>query len=163
MFNLPLVNEILMGFDIGKLGGMCSGDGRYIALEETPETPKELSKAIRFSNPSTIIAENVHTMPGQGVASSGNLMQSKGVLMGVAAALNIKLVFIEPLKWIETFTLKRTKHFESKNDWKKYLMSIAQALAPQEHFTLKTTDAFLIWYYYARVLRGEAKPLGFKL
>lgn len=118
---------------------------------------------IKIAAPTLIIAEDVHTMPGQGGVSGGSLMQSKGIIIGIAAAIGVKLVLIQPLKWIETFTLKRTKHFDSKNEWKKYLKTIAEGLCPTHDFTLKTTDAFLIWYYYARVLRGEAKPMGFIL
>jgi len=158
--NLPLVNEVVMGFDIGASGGWCCGNGHYVDIEPIPEQPKELVRKIKFAAPTIIVAEDVHTMPGQGGVSGGKLMQSKGILIGIAAALDIKVVLIQPLRWIETFTLKRTKHFNTKCEWKNYLKSIAEGLCPDHKFTLKTTDAFLIWYYYARVLRGEAKPIG---
>lgn len=161
--SLPLVNETVMGFDIGKEGGWCSGQGDFVNIFPTDPEPRILASQIRSAAPTIIVAEDVHTMPKQGGVSGGSLMQSKGILIGIAAALEIKLVFIQPLKWIETFTLKRTKHFDNKHQWKKYLMTIAEALHPDHTFTLKTTDAFLIWYYYARVLRGEAKPIGFIL
>jgi crossover junction endodeoxyribonuclease RuvC len=43
--------------------------------------------------------ELVHTMPGQGVTSSGNFMESVGVVKGVCAALEIPIILITPQRW----------------------------------------------------------------
>ena len=43
--------------------------------------------------------ELVHTMPQQGVVSSGNFMESVGVVKGVCAALEIPVILVTPQKW----------------------------------------------------------------
>lgn len=171
--NLPLVNDTICAVDIGLNGGVCFNTSPHsLLIYEADPNLKTMWLIINGSSPEVIVAENVHTFAGQGIKSSGTLMESKGILRGFAAAIGIELKLIEPLKWIETFTLKRGKHFlntkgkKDKTAWKRHLLSIAKTLAPEEYhdqLNLKTADAFLIWYYYAKVLRGEAKPIGFTL
>lgn len=47
----------------------------------------------------TIVRERVHTMPRQGVVSSGRLMEVVGLIDGVAAALGIPVEPVEPEVW----------------------------------------------------------------
>ena len=51
------------------------------------------------SHSAVIVCERVHTMPRQGVVSSGKLMRVFGVLEGVIAALSIELQLVEPAAW----------------------------------------------------------------
>ena len=99
-----------------------------------------------------IVAEDVHTFPGQGVVSNGTLMKNRGRIEGMSAALGIQVHWIQPLQWIECYTLKRTKHFESKRKWKCHLAEIAKEMVDDSlvnEINLKTADAFLIWNYAA--------------
>lgn len=46
-----------------------------------------------------ILREKVHTMPRQGVVSSGRFMEVVGIIDGVAAALGIPVETVEPQTW----------------------------------------------------------------
>ena len=49
--------------------------------------------------------ELVHTMPGQGVASSGRFMQAFGTILGVLGALKIPRELISPQRWKKHYSL----------------------------------------------------------
>jgi crossover junction endodeoxyribonuclease RuvC len=51
------------------------------------------------SEPLVAFLEDVHTMPGQGVTSSGNFMMGKGIIMGVLAAERIAYILVSPQEW----------------------------------------------------------------
>lgn len=180
LINPKIVNERLMAVDIGKSGGSCCPFGTILQLVPATDT-YALAEIFLGRNPEIVVAENVHTFAGQGLVSSGVLMEQKGILIGICAALQIKLVLIEPKEWIECYTLKKRSDFtiESKDGktkpsttiWKKHLMEIAKSLNPElstfSKFTSGTADAFLMWNYYASILVNDRLPsknqLTFKL
>jgi hypothetical protein len=152
-----LVDENIAGIDIGKTGGIVHNYFGVLEVENTSlrSTLKALQECHRA------IAENVHPMPKQGIVSSGTLMLQKGMVIGVCAAKGVELDFIEPLEWIKCYTLKRTKHFETKTKWKRHLMEIAKVVFPREYsdmITLHNADAFLIWNYFASLRIGNPLP-----
>lgn len=161
-----LVNKNrIMGFDIGLKGGFCTeiGNGRLFLGEYTGL--KNLVKVLRILKPMIVVAENVHTMPKQGVVSNGTLMEQKGHLSGACAALDIPIEHIEPTRWMACVTLKKTKHFKDKKQWKKHLVEVAEGLAGDRAsrgtINEKTADAFLIWYYYSSIKTDKPlKPIA---
>jgi hypothetical protein len=169
MIDLSLVTEKIMAVDIGLKGGIVMNNRNVLHVLEADKI--ELDKWIADAD--RIIAEDVHTMPGQGIHSAGVLLEQKGYLRGLAAAIRTPIQFIQPLKWIECYTMKRTKHFETKSGkkdktgWKKHLLDLAREIASDQVrplLNLKTADAFLMWNYEASKLTPnplEKKTLQF--
>ena len=46
-----------------------------------------------------VVCEAVHTMPKQGIVSSGKLMHTLGIIEGITIALGIELMKVDPEKW----------------------------------------------------------------
>ena len=93
---------------------------------------KLLSKYIRENNVEIIIIELVHTMPGQGVASSGNFMKNFGKILGMAEGLGIKTILISPQKWKKLLLKDDYVH-----DMKQGAIDFCQKLFP--HISLLPT------------------------
>lgn len=152
-----LVNEKnlkILAIDIGNEGGMVFNwhPEPWLAIHDMPERIEDQWKFMVSSDADIIVAEDVHTFPGQGIVSNGTLLKNRGRIEGMAAAMGIEVHWIQPLQWIECYTLKRVKHFKYKRDWKKHLAEIAKEMACDdmiEHINLRTADAFLIWNYAA--------------
>lgn len=169
MVELSLVTERILAVDIGLNGGIVLNDHNVLHVLDSKNI--DLVRWVTYAD--KIIAEDVHAMPGQGAVSTGTLLEQKGYLRGIAACLKIEPLFIHPLQWIECYTMKRTKHFETKSGkkdktaWKKHLLEIAREIATDEvkpHLNLKTADAFLMWNYEASKLTVnplEKKTLQF--
>lgn len=136
--------------DIGESGGIVYY-GKFLdklLMCDMPETPLgEVSSLARSTG--SVYAENVHTFPGQGVVSMGSLMQRKGRIEGATLALRRKIHWVNPLNWISCFTIKRSKHFSSKKEWKNHLLVIALEITGDGRITLNTADAVLLWIYAA--------------
>lgn len=144
------VNETFMAVDIGLKGGIVYNEFDRLVIEEMKPDLKWLWG--RIQAPQHLVAENVYTMPKQGIVSAGTLMEAKGIIRGMCAAADIEPDLIQPLKWIEVYTLKRRKHFDDKPQWKKHLLQVALEICPEtyrEQINLKTCDAFLIWNWAA--------------
>lgn len=167
---LALVNKKglnILAIDIGNEGGMVYNwnPERWFKIEPMS---KELEKQWEFmaqSMADIIIAEDVHTFTGQGMVSQGTLMKNRGRVEGMAAAMGIQVEFINPLRWIECYTMKRKKHFITQQKWKMHLVEIAKSIMGDggwlREITLKTADAFLIWNYAASQQTDEPlRPMG---
>ena len=90
------------------------------------------------------VIEKVHSMPGQGVASTFKFGMNYGQWIGILTALQIPYEMITPQKWM--------KHYGSmpkdKNERKYYIKAMAKALYPKSgRITLATSDAILIAHY----------------
>lgn len=143
------------GFDIGAEGGFCFNGGGTITHLRMPKDSVEECRQFRHF-PVTVYAEDVHTMPGQGVVSNGSLMQRKGRLEGMALATGRVVKWIQPITWISCFTLKRTKHFPNKGSWKNHLCDIARKLTHEDSINKQTADAVLIWIYGMHMELGRS-------
>lgn len=167
-----------MAVDIGDKGGFCCNCGQ-VFVNEMPESVNERWKIVEESKPIIMVAENVHAFAGQGIVSTGTLLKNRGQVEMAAAAINAKMDFIQPLAWIECYTMKRKKHFKRTKEeikvglptWKQHLQEIALAVFPECYGYLvneKTADAMLIWNFWAAKLIGEplkkmGRQLSFKL
>jgi hypothetical protein len=147
----------ILAIDIGNNGGFAWNfhPDRCFELRVMPEDVMDRWFAAAHCSPDIIVAEDVHTIHGQGIVSNGTLMKNKGQVEGFCAAMEIEPHWIQPLAWIQCFTLKRTKHFANKHKWKQHLIEIAKGIAYGFSDSLvneineKTADAFLIWNYAA--------------
>jgi crossover junction endodeoxyribonuclease RuvC len=90
-----------------------------------------------------VYLEDVHTMPNQGVASSGNFMFGKGVIVGVVATLRLPMILVTPQSW------KKRAGLIGKD--KDYARTLAQQLYPTADLGRKKdigrADALLIARY----------------
>ena len=111
-----------MTFTIGVDPGL-SGAVAYVdysgALVDTYDMPvvagqvsaQLLADAECWDNGSfgTVVIEDVHAMPKQGVTSSFNFGRSKGVVEGVFAAAGRPIVYVPPAKWKRALGLSKDK------------------------------------------------------
>lgn len=70
----------------------------------------EVIEAMGLVHPIRFAAlENVHTMPTDGIVSAGTFMYNAGILLGVLAALNIKVLRVRPNVWKPALGLSSDK------------------------------------------------------
>ncbi len=143
------------GVDIGASGGIACRLFGTVSLHDMPSVPHDEYYLIRNST-GPIYAEDVHPFKGQGVVAVGSLMQRKGRIEAFGYSLGRELKWIEPMAWIECFTLKSKKNFETRTLWKKHLLEIARGIEPMMQLNLKTADAFLIWIWAAHKELGHS-------
>ena len=161
---IALVNERevrVCGVDIGKSGAIVANSGGQVYLAKMPEDTEVRVKIIKNAAPDIVYAEAVHTWRGQGIVSNGSLMEQKGFIHGVASALQIPIKWVEPLRWMECFTIKRTKHFDTTRQWKGHLAEIAKEFSPDyllDVINRETADAYLMWFWASCIEVGKPLP-----
>jgi crossover junction endodeoxyribonuclease RuvC len=90
--------------------------------------------------------EDVHTMPGQGIASSGKFMRAAGSIEAVAALAGDRVVLVRPQVWKKYHGLIGTEKVAS--------LELARSLWPEAPLKLKKdhnkADALLMamWLRY---------------
>jgi hypothetical protein len=100
----------IVGIDPGFNGGIALfEDGKCLECMVMPLYEMEngkntidckfISKYLLNNQVKTVIIEQVHTMPGQGIASSGNFMKNFGKILGTCEALEREVIEISPQKW----------------------------------------------------------------
>lgn len=136
---------LILGIDPGVSGGFAWHTDGGMDCCKMPETERDvwqaLSEACGFFTlnrpPCKAYIESVHSMPGQGVASSFKFGRNYGFLRGCLIALEIPFEEVTPMKW-QTSMGCRTKG--DKNVSK----SRAQQLWPGIKITHAVADALLI-------------------
>src|SRR3972149_544176 len=96
---------IIVGIDPGMSGGIAvmAYDDIPIAYK-MPETERDIYDILEAvgceaSEPIAVFLESVHSMPGQGVASSFKFGRGYGFLRGAITALKYPLYDVTPQKW----------------------------------------------------------------
>ena len=92
--------KIFIGLDPGSASGAWGAidqDGLYVGCGDLPTTDGrinaiELMELIWNDLPTHIAVEDVHTMPGQGIASSGKFMRAAGAIEAVGALVGADAV-----------------------------------------------------------------------
>jgi len=136
--------ELFIGIDPGKNGGVVGikRNKKISFMLDMPNTilgVYELFKSL--PKESIFIKEKVHSMPGNGVASSFSFGWSLGTLDAILAILQIKVIEINPVIWQGFYNLPKT---ENKYQHKKSLLTLAKKRAKNKQLTLKTCDAYLM-------------------
>jgi crossover junction endodeoxyribonuclease RuvC len=144
-----------LGIDPGMSGGialMRSDDQQAPLLIAMPETLADIREAFELVAPITRFAliENVHSFPGQGVASTFKFGRIFGRLEGMLTAFNIPYDYVTPQKWQGVLGCL------SKGN-KNITKIKAQTLFPGLKITHKTADALLI-ASYCRYIKMAVKP-----
>jgi crossover junction endodeoxyribonuclease RuvC len=140
-----VLRSCFLGIDPGMSGGialMRSDDQQAPLLISMPETLADIREAFELVAPITRFAliENVHSFPGQGVASTFKFGRIFGRLEAMLAAFNIPYDYVTPQKWQGALGCL------SKGN-KNITKIKAQSLYPSLKITHKTADALLIASY----------------
>jgi crossover junction endodeoxyribonuclease RuvC len=107
------MKDTILGCDPGQSGAIAAiRDGKVVALHDMPTMarlhgkgqqvdPYALSSIMLGISPPrrVLYLEAVSAMPGQGVSSTFRFGESLGVVLGVAGALQIPVVWITPAVW----------------------------------------------------------------
>jgi crossover junction endodeoxyribonuclease RuvC len=102
-----VITKIFIGLDPGSSSGaygVIDQDGNYVACGDIPTVDGRvcavaLFDCIHASCPRYIAVEDVHTMPKQGIASSGKFMRAAGAIEATAALTGSPMVLVSPQMW----------------------------------------------------------------
>lgn len=141
---------LLIGIDPGASGGIAWADTELgtsgaAAMPECPYRLADLLDDLKLKGICWVYLEKVHSMPGQGVASTYKFGESVGVIKGITAALAIPVIMVSPQKWQKTMELPRGIQF--KKERKHRIRDLMQARYPHIKVNLKTADALAIMTY----------------
>lgn len=105
----------ILGIDPGQHGAIamvCPS----VDVWDMPATPHDLATLLRTFDPNTtrVYLEAVHSMPGQGVASTFKFGKGFGEILGVLAALDLRHELVTPMKWKTAMGLKGKEKAASK-------------------------------------------------
>lgn len=143
--------KIFIGLDPGSASGAWGAidqDGLYVGCGDLPVTDGrinavELMELIWNDYPTHIAVEDVHTMPGQGIASSGKFMRAAGSIEAVGALAGDSLTLVRPQVW--------KKHHGLIGTDKKASLELARRVWPDAQLRLAKhhgrADALLIAFW----------------
>ena len=103
---INMAREYFIGIDVGSKGYACIYDatyksyGHYPLFEGKRLSPiliERLNDLVRLS--SIAVVEQVHSMPGQGVASTFTFGTNYGKVLGMLEAIGMPYVTVTPTKW----------------------------------------------------------------
>lgn len=152
---------IYVGIDPGKSGGICvydttEGDAQ-ISFHKMPDTVRGIYELLHdiFSHYSDyrikVVLEKVHSMPGQGVASTFTFGQGFGWLEGVLASSGIGYIEVIPNKWMKCIGSMP----KDKSERKKFIKDWVEKRSGKS-IPLYVADAVAI-AYVAPTLWGDNK------
>ena len=173
-----------MGIDSGGTGGIVAQleGADVISLGFKKNSPRDIHDwltDIPLPSNSFCLIERVHSMPGQGIASTFKFGENYGLIQGLIIAMGIPYDFVSPNKWqTEVGTSLTAKQKESikseilnlepekQSKKEKYLRRKAiknnakikaQQLFPKSKITLENADAFLILECSKKDIEGGKK------
>ena len=134
-------SKIVVGLDPGSASGawgMVDQYGKYIDCgnilsDDGRVDVKTLHKILQFyrdmHDEMHIAVEDVHTMPGQGISSSGKFMRAAGAIEAVATMMGDSMVLVRPQVWKKYHGLIGTEKAAS--------LELARSLWPEAPLKLK--------------------------
>ena len=96
---------LVVGIDPGLSGGLASVTGVGASARSMPLDAAgridgaEVARWLRARSPEVVVIEDVHAMPGQGVTSMFTFGMGFGVVLGVCAALDLRVERVTPQRW----------------------------------------------------------------
>ena len=146
------MNKIYIGIDPGANGGIgvIFGDivDSYSFSSMSMYAISDFFEDVSGRNSRSLI-ENVHSMPGQGIASAFTFGHGFGMLEGFLIAAGLPYDRVTPQKWQKEFGLYRLPD-ETKTAKKNRHKVLAKELFPDLNITHATADALLIAEYARR-------------
>lgn len=148
------VPTCVMGVDPGAAGGLAIKDAEGYLAHALPKTERdtwdlfdELAPRIKFA-----VIEKVHSMPGQGVASTFAFGRNYGFLRACLIAAQIPFEEVTPTTWQKAFGLTRKAKTETSTAKKNRHKQQAQQMWPREKVTHAKADAILLaeWAWRTR-------------
>ena len=102
-----MYKKIFIGLDPGSSSGaygIVDQEGNYVSCGEIPTVLGRvdaiaLCACISLSVEAYIAVEDVHTMPKQGIASSGKFMRAAGAIEATAALTGAPMILVTPQCW----------------------------------------------------------------
>lgn len=152
--------KIYIGIDPGVNGGIwVIHEGGPTYGQKCADTVADMTDLLRDCltlGEVKVVIESVHSMPGQGVASTFKFGKNYGEWLGMLAAFQIPYVQVSPQKWMKHFgSLPAKKPGENaakhKTRRKNHLKHLAQQRFPQQKIILATADAALLASYAREV------------
>lgn len=128
--------KIFCGLDPGSASGaygIIDQDGKYVTCGDIPTIDGRvdaiaLVQCISLPVECCFAVENVHTMKGQGISSSGKFMRAAGAIEATAALTGSFMQLVSPQKWKRHHGLIGTE--------KKASLELARQLWPDAPLTL---------------------------
>ena len=153
--------SITVAVDPGLHGAIAllDGPGTLVAVHGMPTVDKIVSaqelnllEGWRVGDFGTVVIEDVHSMPKQGVSSTFNFGVSKGIVIGVFAGNNRPITYVSPQRWKRALGLAASKDaarrraqelWPDRADWFKWVKDDGRA------------EAALIGYWY--LTKGDGR------
>lgn len=96
-----------IGLDPGSASGaygIIDHDGKYVTCGDIPTVDSRVDARALFDLINLFVesyyaVESVHTMTGQGIASSGKFMRAAGAIEATAALTGAPMVLVTPQRW----------------------------------------------------------------
>jgi crossover junction endodeoxyribonuclease RuvC len=96
-----------IGLDPGSSSGaygIIDHDGKYVTCGDIPTVDSRVDVRLLFSRINLFVesyyaVEDVHTMPKQGIASSGKFMRAAGAIEATAALTGAPMMLVTPQRW----------------------------------------------------------------
>lgn len=153
--------DTFIGIDPGVGGGLAviytTGDWEAVAMPKTVrgifDWLNMISEEHGYRTKAYI--EKVHSMPGQGVASTFKFGENYGMCQMALTAAKLSYDYVTPQKWQATLDIvpRRKAKGETSTQFKTRLKNKAEQLFPQYKITKATCDALLIAEYSRRVAK----------
>lgn len=105
----------IVGIDPGATGAIAMIQP-MVEVWDMPATPHDLATLMRTfdANTTRVYVEEVHSMPGQGVASTFKFGKGYGEIIGVLATLGLGYRAISPAVWKRAMGLQRAEKVDSR-------------------------------------------------
>lgn len=150
------MSRTYIGIDPGQTGGLAI-IGDTVDVVKMPPTEADIWSWFLDKKDTNCFAiiEKVHSMPGQGVASTFKFGQGYGGLRMALIAAGIPFDEVTPMKWQKALGIPVKSKKESKTEFKNRLKAKSQQLFPKIKMTLDICDALLIAEYNKRKQEGN--------
>ena len=144
-------DSLYIGIDPGVSGGIACITSEELFAIKCPTTIADMNDKVEAINvvsqhsgyKAYAVIESVHSMPGQGVASTFKFGKNYGEWLGILAANKIPYIQVTPQKWMKQFGAMP----RDKKDRKNHIKHLAQQRYPDNKITLAISDAVMLAEY----------------
>lgn len=126
--------DVVIGVDPGLSGALAVVSPDVVSVHDMPVAGKHVNGRIladlfaTHRDTAVVVIEDVHAMPTNGSIGSFSLGRSKGLVEGIAAALELPCTYVAPQRWKRDLRLSKDKG-ESRRRASDLYPEIAHALS----------------------------------